>query len=117
MNGKFLCGSGKKLIFKMVLSAIVLVFCLATNARAGSIEADFNNDLIVDWADYATLAYYWLDTNCADYNNCDGADFEPNDGIVDINDLDFFCSDWLANEFVEVEANFTSIGDHDGRVP
>jgi len=116
MNGKFLYGYGNEMTFVILLSAIILVFCLATNTRASSIESDLNNDLFVDWFDYAILAYYWLDTNCADYNNCGGADFEPNDGTVDINDLNYFCSDWLASEFVEVEANFTSIAAHDGRV-
>ena len=56
--------------------------------------ADFNFNGSVNLADFAILASYWADTECALQNNCEGADFEP-DGDVDIEDLVDFSRQWL----------------------
>jgi hypothetical protein len=55
---------------------------------------DFNNDTIVNFRDYATLASHWLETNCIAPNWCEGTDLDTN-GKVDINDLMLFCEFWL----------------------
>ena len=55
---------------------------------------DFNNDAIVNFADFAIFASHWLATNCTAPNWCDGTDLDIN-GRVDINDLRLFCQYWL----------------------
>jgi len=55
---------------------------------------DFNNDTIVNLADFAMFASRWLATNCTGLNWCDGTDLDI-DGGVDVNDLMLFCEFWL----------------------
>jgi hypothetical protein len=55
---------------------------------------DFNNDTMVNFADFAVLASYWQQTNCGSTNNCEGADLDIN-GKVDFNDLMLFTDYWL----------------------
>jgi hypothetical protein len=55
---------------------------------------DFDMDTIVNFNDFASLATYWLNTDC--YNNCccEGADFDLSE-VVDMTDLMFFIENWL----------------------
>ncbi len=55
---------------------------------------DFNDDTIVNFADFAVLASYWQVTDCNEQNQCEGADLDTN-GKVDANDLRLFCEYWL----------------------
>lgn len=55
---------------------------------------DFNNNARVGLDDYAVVAKYWQHTDCADSNDCGGADLEP-DGDVDFDDLANFFDYWL----------------------
>ena len=55
---------------------------------------DFNNDTIVNFADYAVLASNWQKTNCSDPNWCDGTDLNT-DSKVDFSDLKLFVDYWL----------------------
>jgi hypothetical protein len=60
--------------------------------------ADLTGDGVVNLKDLAKLAVYWLFTNCANPNNCNGADLEPEqipDGDVDLRDLDVMAEHWL----------------------
>jgi hypothetical protein len=60
--------------------------------------ADLSGNGNVNMLDFAKLAIYWLNTNCASLNNCNGADLEPEaipDGDVDLRDLDVFAVHWL----------------------
>jgi hypothetical protein len=60
--------------------------------------ADLDGNGNVTLSDFARLALYWLNTNCAPLNNCEGADLEPEiipDGDVDLEDLDVFAEHWL----------------------
>jgi hypothetical protein len=60
--------------------------------------ADVDGGGTVNFDDFAVLADYWLDTNCAISNDCDGADLEPlaaPDGDVDMADLDVLAQHWL----------------------
>jgi len=48
----------------------------------------------VDLVDFAAFSPWWLRTDCALHNQCNGADFD-NSGKVDALDLTHFCEDWL----------------------
>jgi len=63
------------------------------NEPIPSSDADFNNDGIVNFFDFAVIAKSWkTSTGNADYNDiCD----LHNDGTIDYKDLDIFCKDWL----------------------
>lgn len=55
---------------------------------------DFDGNTQVDFADFALLASYWLETDCGSIDDCQGTDLEP-DGDVDFDDLMLFCDFWL----------------------
>jgi hypothetical protein len=60
--------------------------------------ADLNKNGTVNMLDLAILAKYWLNTNCFAFNNCEGADLQPQgnpDGDVDLFDLDTLADNWL----------------------
>jgi len=48
----------------------------------------------VDFVDFAAMANWWGHNDCADVNDCDGADFDFS-SCMDYNDLDIFCTYWL----------------------
>jgi endo-1,4-beta-xylanase len=56
--------------------------------------SDLNTDCYVDELDLAIMADYWLETNCAGLDDCEGSDFEP-DGDVDFADFSDFAKLWL----------------------
>jgi len=103
-----------KLTVGVVLFSLALALCFSSAAEAG---ADLSGNGIVDLPDLAILASYWMETNCAAVNDCNGADSEP-DGDVDWDDLEEIAWQWLAdvNDLVEMELTFVSIGSEDGRV-
>jgi hypothetical protein len=51
--------------------------------------ADFDGDCDVDFEDLGIFMGYWMQTDCAERDNCGGADIAPEqpDGVVDILDL------------------------------
>ncbi len=55
---------------------------------------DFNNDDVVNIADYALLASYWQVEDCNEPNWCDNTDINT-DGDVDLADLALFTDYWL----------------------
>ncbi len=57
-------------------------------------KADFTCPDGVDFADFARLAEWWENDDCADNNNCDKTDMDLS-GTVDIYDLKLFCDNWL----------------------
>ena len=60
--------------------------------------ADLDEGGGVDYSDVVILAQYWLDLNCAESNDCSGADLHPNgdpDGDVDMADLAILGRYWL----------------------
>jgi hypothetical protein len=69
--------------------------CGEVQAAGLRLESDLNGNCYVDYEDLETIAYYWLDTECGDYNNCEGADFEPIDGVVDLYDFSDFAAQWM----------------------
>lgn len=57
--------------------------------------ADINQDNIVNFKDFNSLANYWLASDCSDENYwCDGADINQ-DSFVDFLDLASLSDDWL----------------------
>ena len=60
--------------------------------------ADLDGNGIIDLPDFARIALYWLDMDCASKSHCQGADLEPEyepDGDVDIGDLSILSENWL----------------------
>jgi hypothetical protein len=46
--------------------------------------------------EFSTFAYYWLQSNCDLYNQCDGAD-KDNDNDIDHSDIVYLAELWLSN--------------------
>ena len=58
-------------------------------------SSDLNRDGIVNFQDFAVLAYYWRHYNrCWGPKSCGGSDFD-NTGTVDLTDLRTFAQNWL----------------------
>ncbi len=53
-----------------------------------------DEELIINFPDFATFASYWQDNNCPQTNLCGGSDFNRS-GKVDIADLKMFAEHWL----------------------
>jgi hypothetical protein len=60
-------------------------------------RSDFNGDKIVNFNDFAFLAYYWVDALCTAPDWCEGCDYDHS-GKVDIEDLKTFEENWLWQE-------------------
>jgi len=56
--------------------------------------SDFSGDGIVNFNDFAILAYYWVDSLCTDPDWCEGCDYDQS-STVDIEDLKTFAENWL----------------------
>jgi hypothetical protein len=71
--------------------------CDAALAARHRLAADLGGagDCYVNFADFAVLAEHWLEMNCGQSGNCDGADFTPTDGTVNVVDLAYFAGQWL----------------------
>lgn len=69
--------------------------CQDVQAGGHGLTSDINGDCYVDFRDLDIIAYYWLDTDCAVHNNCEGADFVPTDGTVNFVDFSDFAADWM----------------------
>jgi hypothetical protein len=69
---------------------------LLVEEKCGGADLDESGD--VSFPDFAVLAWYWLDSDCASSSDCSGADLEPEsipDGDVDIKDVAIFALHWL----------------------
>jgi hypothetical protein len=71
--------------------------CTAVLETGHRLAADLgeDGDCYVNFADFVVLANHWLDTGCAGPGNCDGADFVPVNGVVNMLDLSEFANQWL----------------------
>jgi hypothetical protein len=69
--------------------------CSQVQAGHFGLKSDLNGDCHVDYKDLNVISYYWLNTECANYNNCGGADFEPTNGTVDFADFSNFAVQWM----------------------
>lgn len=60
------------------------------------VSSDINDDGIVNFVDFAILAYHWMDNTCEEPHWCEGSDIDKSD-IVDFTDLRIFTDNWLAS--------------------
>ena len=72
----------------------VIVYLDGAQGCGYTLAGDLNGDCMVDFVDYAMMGKYWLNTNCAASNNCNGTDFDSS-GTVNLADLKAFCNYWL----------------------
>jgi hypothetical protein len=71
---------------------------------------DLNNDLTVDFVDFAIFANKWSAQDCNESNDwCSGRDFDKS-GTVDINDLVIFVGDWLWKPPKNIKADLNLSG-------
>ncbi|MBN1393176.1 MAG: hypothetical protein JW947_10290, partial [Sedimentisphaerales bacterium] len=68
--------------------------CAELQAGGYGFASDLNDDCYVNYWDLEVIANYWL-SSCTEPSNCEGADFEPTDGIVDLLDYSDFAIQWL----------------------
>jgi len=69
--------------------------CAEVHAGGSGLPSDLDGDCYVDFNDLDMMASNWLYSDCVSPGNCEGADFEPADGIVNLNDFSNFASQWL----------------------
>ncbi len=72
-------------------------------------QADINNDLVVNFDDFASFAGQWLNIGCSEQNEwCQYCDFDQ-DGAVDTGDLEVISTNWLWEpvERIKGDLNFT----------
>jgi len=60
-----------------------------------ALASDLTGDCYADFNDLQIVAQYWLRTDCATHDDCEGADFEPTDGTVDFFDFSDFTMQWM----------------------
>ena len=81
-------------ITTLALSSNMYENCAAVQAGGHRLLSDLNGDCYVNYEDMAIMAWYWLNSECTQHDNCEGADFEPADGIVDFFDFGDFALQW-----------------------
>jgi hypothetical protein len=69
--------------------------CADVQAADAGLVSDLSGNCYVDLQDLKIIADYWLYPNCGGYDNCEGADFVPTDGDVDLFDYSDFAVDWM----------------------
>ena len=63
-------------------------------ADVNVLRVDLDGNGEINFGDFAIITLYWLDPSCSALDWCNGADFNK-DGSVDEIDVDFFISLWL----------------------
>jgi fibronectin type 3 domain-containing protein len=83
-------------VYSNQASATADVFhnCAEVQAAGFGLVSDLDGDCYVDSNEMGLIAYYWLYTDCAVRNNCDGTDFEPANGTVNLLDFSAFAQQW-----------------------
>jgi len=69
--------------------------CTEVQTGGDGLVSDLTGDCYVNLEDLDIIVEYWLDTNCGASGNCQGADFAPVDGDVDLEDFSDFAVDWM----------------------
>jgi hypothetical protein len=69
--------------------------CPGIISGGNHLDSDLNYDCYVDLEDLDVIVEQWLNDDCAENNNCGGADFAPTDGDVDFVDFSNFALQWL----------------------
>jgi hypothetical protein len=70
------------------------VWSFKTAPNPDIVAGDLNGDYAVDCCDLKIIHDNWL-ADCTEPDNCEGADFEPTDGIVNLFDFSDFAMRWL----------------------
>jgi glucuronoarabinoxylan endo-1,4-beta-xylanase len=73
----------------------VLSNCANVLAAGYGLTSDIYHDCYVNFKDLKIITDYWLNINCTEPDNCEGADFEPTDGGVNLLDLSTFAKQWM----------------------
>ena len=69
--------------------------CAELQAGGHGLAADLDGNCYVNYWDLNIMVDNWLRTDCTEPDNCEGADFEPTDGFVDLFDFGDFALQWL----------------------
>jgi glucuronoarabinoxylan endo-1,4-beta-xylanase len=77
------------------ISNVAVSNCDSVLAAGYGLPSDIDPDCYVNYNDLKIMTDYWLNTECGQLDNCDGADFEPTDGTVNLSDLSRFAEQWL----------------------
>ena len=86
----------RQVLIGFVVQAIVVPFnCDEVQDAYFGLLSDLNGDCYVNYEDLKIITDHWLDNDCTEPENCEGADFEPTDGVVDLFDFSDFAMQWL----------------------
>ncbi len=77
------------------ISSGTLANCDSVLVTGHGLTSDISGDCYVNYKDLKAITDYWLNTECDLYGDCEGADFEPTDGVVNFLDLSTFAEQWL----------------------
>ncbi len=87
---------------QMIIGFVVKVLPAPTYSDCNEVQtggyrlpSDLNGDCYVDLLDLEIIAYHWLHTDCSVLDNCQHADFVPEDGMVDFFDFSDFGPLWM----------------------
>jgi glucuronoarabinoxylan endo-1,4-beta-xylanase len=69
--------------------------CDAVQDANYGLTSDISGDCYVNYEDLEIITDNWLRTDCTEPENCEGADFEPTDGDVDLFDFSRFAEQWM----------------------
>ena len=102
------------LLFVLVMgcgiAAGITFYVGAADPREKCGNADLDKSRDVGFTDFAILAQYWLESNCARPNDCGEADLVRNNSI-DIADLSLFAQNWLCelSKTINVDLNIDNL--------
>ncbi|MDD5063981.1 MAG: glycoside hydrolase family 30 beta sandwich domain-containing protein [Phycisphaerae bacterium] len=69
--------------------------CADVLSAGYGLTSDISGDCHVDYEDLKIMSDNWLRIDCAEEENCEGADFTPTDGNVNFFDFARFAEQWL----------------------
>jgi glucuronoarabinoxylan endo-1,4-beta-xylanase len=69
--------------------------CPSVLGMGYGLTSDIYPDCYVNYNDIKIITNYWLNIDCSLYDNCEGSDFEPTDGVVNLFDLSTFAEQWM----------------------
>ncbi len=69
--------------------------CSEVQDNGYGLPSDLDGDCYVNYEDLKIITDNWLRTDCTAPDNCEGADFKPADGVVDLFDFSDFAMQWL----------------------
>jgi hypothetical protein len=86
----------RQVIIGFVVQAGAAAYQTCDDVKAGGYRfvSDLSGDCYVNYIDLKIITSHWLD-DCTEPDNCEGADFAPTDGIVDLYDFSDFAEQWL----------------------